>query len=191
MGGSLFRIHRDTRFSSDKAPYKPWQGARIFHARRREVAAPSFYVHVEPGNCFVGAGLWHPETHTQRRVRQFIHENPAGWTAASRAPAFRRRYTLDDSRNLVRMPAGYPADSPLAEDLKRRAATEGPDETIEKMDEIWQEEQVTFMGNKDPSGSCGENRQLPRDPIAAAGIAVRVVDPGEADTREAAAGTRR
>ena len=120
MGGSLFRIHRDTRFSSDKAPYKPWQGARIFHARRREVAAPSFYVHVEPGNCFVGAGLWHPETHSQRRVRQFILENPAGWTAASRAPAFRRRYTLDDSQNLVRMPAGYPADSPLAEDLKRR-----------------------------------------------------------------------
>jgi nitrate reductase delta subunit len=36
--------------------------------------------------------------------------------------------------------------------LKRRAATEGPDETIEKMDEIWQEEQVRFMGDKDPSG---------------------------------------
>ena len=33
-GGSLFRIHRDTRFSNDKQPYKPWQGARFFHERR-------------------------------------------------------------------------------------------------------------------------------------------------------------
>ena len=35
VGGSLFRIHRDARFSSDKSPYKPWQGARLFHERRR------------------------------------------------------------------------------------------------------------------------------------------------------------
>src|SRR5690606_31502748 len=36
-GGSLFRIHRDTRFSNNKAPYKTWQGARLFHERRRQV----------------------------------------------------------------------------------------------------------------------------------------------------------
>lgn len=119
-GGSLFRIHRDTRFSGNKAPYKTWQGARLFHARRREVPAPSFYVHLEPGNCFVGAGLWHPDTPVQRRVRQFIHENPTGWVAATQAPAFRRRFRLDDSEMLVRVPAGFPADSLLASDLRRR-----------------------------------------------------------------------
>jgi nitrate reductase delta subunit len=43
---------------------------------------------------------------------------------------------------------GTPAGS---EALKRRAATEGPDETIEKMDQIWQDEQVTFMNGRDPS----------------------------------------
>ena len=37
VGGSLFRIHRDTRFSSDKTPYKPWAGARFFHERSREL----------------------------------------------------------------------------------------------------------------------------------------------------------
>ena len=119
-GGSLFRLHRDTRFSANKAPYKTWQGARLFHVRRREVAAPSFYVHVEPGGCFVGAGLWRPEPPTQRRVRQFIHHNPAGWRAATRSPAFRRRFALDDSRLLVRMPPGFPADAAFATDLRRR-----------------------------------------------------------------------
>ncbi|MHB8679755.1 MAG: TIGR02453 family protein, partial [Rudaea sp.] len=28
-GGSLFRVHRDTRFANDKTPYKPWAGARL------------------------------------------------------------------------------------------------------------------------------------------------------------------
>lgn len=42
-----------------------------------------------------------------------------------------------------------------AEAMRRQAAAEGPDETIEKMDEIWEEEQVTFLGNSDPaSGGC-------------------------------------
>jgi len=42
-----------------------------------------------------------------------------------------------------------------AELLREAASQEGPDQTIEKMDEIWEEEQVTFMGNSDPAGGCG------------------------------------
>ena len=56
-GGSLFRIYRDTRFANDKTPYKAWAGARFFHERSKLVEAPSFYLHIQPGNCFVGAGL--------------------------------------------------------------------------------------------------------------------------------------
>jgi uncharacterized protein (DUF2461 family) len=60
-GGSLFRIYRDTRFSGDKDPYKPWASARFFHERRHEIPAPSFYLHIQPGDCFIGGGMWHPE----------------------------------------------------------------------------------------------------------------------------------
>lgn len=120
VGGSLFRIQRDTRFSGDKAPYKPWQGARLFHERRREVAAPSFYVHLQPGGSFVGAGLWHPEPDTQRRVRQFILDNPGSWKASAHAPALRRRFDMDDSETLVRPPRGFPADFEFIDDLKHR-----------------------------------------------------------------------
>jgi uncharacterized protein (TIGR02453 family) len=28
VGGSLYRIQRDTRFANDKTPYNTWQGAR-------------------------------------------------------------------------------------------------------------------------------------------------------------------
>lgn len=120
VGGSLFRIHRDTRFSSDKTPYKSWQGARLFHVRARQVAAPSFYLHVKPGECFVGGGLWHPDTTTQRRIRQFIVDNPGGWQRAAHDAAFRRDYALESSDMLVRVPAGFPADFAHADDLRHR-----------------------------------------------------------------------
>ncbi|WP_407351712.1 DUF2461 domain-containing protein [Luteimonas sp. R10] len=120
VGGSLFRIHRDTRFANDKSPYKTWQGARLFHERSRETAAPSWYMHLEPGDCFVAAGIWHPESPVLRRIRQFVVDNPAGWKTAAHAPAFRRRYRLGSQEMLVRPPRGFPADFEFIEDLRRR-----------------------------------------------------------------------
>lgn len=120
VGGSLFRIHRDTRFSGNKAPYKLWQGARLFHARSREVPAPSFYLHLQPGHCFVGAGLWHPEPDTLRRIRQFIVDNPGTWAKVAHDKRFRKRFDLDDSEMLVRPPRGYPADFVHLDDLRRK-----------------------------------------------------------------------
>lgn len=120
VGGSLFRIQRDTRFSNSKQPYKSWQGARIFHERRKQLPAPSFYVHLQHDQCFVGAGLWHPETPTQRKVRQFIVDNPGSWKAAAHAPAFRRRFDMDDREMLVRTPAGIDKDFAFIDDLRRK-----------------------------------------------------------------------
>jgi uncharacterized protein (TIGR02453 family) len=132
VGGSLFRIHRDTRFSNDKTPYKAWAGARFFHARSKQIEAPSFYLHIQPGHCFVGAGLWHPQPETQRKIRQFIFDNPGNWKAATRAPAFKKKFSMD-GESLVRAPSGFPADHELIDDLKRKdfvATTLLDDETV-------------------------------------------------------------
>jgi len=120
VGGSLFRIHRDARFSNDKSPYKTWQGARLFHERRRETAAPSFYVHLQPGGSFVGAGLWHPESDTQRKVRQFIVDNPESWKAAAHAKKLRRQFEFETSEMLVRPPRGFDPQFEFIDDLKHR-----------------------------------------------------------------------
>jgi uncharacterized protein (TIGR02453 family) len=120
VGGSLFRIHRDTRFANDKTPYKTHAGARLFHQRYREVDAPSFYLHVQPGRCFVGAGIWHPEPATRTRIRHFLVDNPEAWRRAVHSPAFRRRFALG-GESLQRPPRGFPADHPLIEDLRRQS----------------------------------------------------------------------
>ncbi len=137
VGGSMFRIHRDTRFSHNKLPYKPFAGARLFHERRREIAAPSFYLHIAPDNCFVGGGLWHPESHTLRNIRDFIVDNPAAWKRATQGRAFRQYFTFW-GESLKRHPRGFNADHELIDDLKRKsfAAGEGFSEELACSDEL-------------------------------------------------------
>jgi len=118
-GGSMFRIHRDTRFANDKTPYKAWLGARLFHERSRQVPAPLFYLHVAPGRCFVGGGLWHPESATVKRIRDFLVDNPATWKKAVQAKRFRERFELD-GESLTRPPRGYDPAHELIEDIKRK-----------------------------------------------------------------------
>ena len=119
VGGSLFRIHRDTRFANDMSPYKTWLGARLFHERARQVHAPLFYIHIEPGRSFAGGGLWRPDAKDLERIRDFLVDNPASWKKAVRSPAFRRRFELGGEA-LVRPPSGYDPAHDLIEDLKRK-----------------------------------------------------------------------
>jgi uncharacterized protein (TIGR02453 family) len=119
QGGSLFRIHRDTRFRSDKTPYKTWAGARFAHARRREVEAPSFYLHLESGASFAGGGIWHPEPPTLKKIREFLADNPAAWKKASHGKAFRERFEFW-GESLTRPPRGFDPAHELIADIKRR-----------------------------------------------------------------------
>ena len=118
-GGSLFRIFRDTRFSHNKLPYKPWQGARFFHERRHEIPAPSFYMHIQPGECFAGGGMWHPESDALKHIREFLADNPAAWKRATRSKAFSEHLSLG-GESLVRPPRGYDPTHELIDDLKRK-----------------------------------------------------------------------
>lgn len=119
QGGSMFRIHRDTRFASDKTPYKTWSGARLFHERARQVDAPSFYMHFAQGDCFVGGGKWHPQPDSIKRIREFIVNNPAAWKKATRSKSFASHFTLGGD-TLTRLPRGFDPDHELIDDIKRK-----------------------------------------------------------------------
>lgn len=119
VGGSLFRIQRDTRFSKDKTPYKTHIGIRFRHQQARDVHTPLFYLHVAEGESFVGGGLWRPDGPAVRAIRSFIVANPAGWKQVTRAAAFRRRFELGGD-SLKRPPRGFDPEHPLIEDLKRK-----------------------------------------------------------------------
>lgn len=117
--GSLFRIHRDVRFSSDKSPYKTHAGLHFAHEVRGDVDAPGFYLHLEPGKSFVGMGIWHPDAVTLKRVRQAIADDPGGWKRATTGAAFQRSLRLSGDA-LKRAPRGFDPDHPLIEHIKRK-----------------------------------------------------------------------
>jgi len=119
-GGSLFRIYRDTRFSKDKSPYKTYAAMRFLHVRGRELTAPGFYLHLEPGRIFSAAGIWHPPSDALTRMRDAIVADPAGWKRATRGGG---RALDEGSDRLKRPPRGVDPDHPLVEDLKRKGFT--------------------------------------------------------------------
>jgi uncharacterized protein (TIGR02453 family) len=113
MGGSLFRIYRDTRFASDKRPYKTHVGISFRHAKGKDVHAPLFYLHLEPGGCFAAAGVWHPDNPTLTRIRAAIVRQSAEWAKIS------RKLELEGD-SLMRPPRGYDPQHPFIEDIKRK-----------------------------------------------------------------------
>jgi uncharacterized protein (TIGR02453 family) len=118
-GGSLFRIYRDTRFSKDKSPYKTFSGIQFRHDRGKDAHAPGFYLHIEPKQCFVGLGIWHPDGKTLKRIREGLVEDGKGWKKAVSGKAFRDHLELSGD-SLVRPPRGFEQEHPLIEDLKRK-----------------------------------------------------------------------
>lgn len=119
QGGSMFRIHRDVRFSPDKSPYKTHAAAQFRHRAARDVHAPGFYLHLEPGGCFVGVGIWHPDAPTLAAIRRALVADPAGWQRATEDRAFARVFALGGDA-LKRPPQGFDPSHPLIEDLKRK-----------------------------------------------------------------------
>ena len=120
VGGSLFRLHRDVRFSKDKSPYKTHTGIRFPHARNKDVHAPGFYLHLEPDEVFTGGGLWHPDPPTTAVVRDAMVANAREWQSVkSKLPS---GFRIEGDR-LSRPPRGYDADHPLIDDLRLKDFT--------------------------------------------------------------------
>lgn len=121
-GGSLFRIYRDIRFSNDKRPYKEHTGIHFRHVKGKDVHAPGFYLHLEPGACFMGMGLWHADNPALKRVRDALVADPGRWRKAVGGKRFRETFTVSGD-SLKRPPRGYDPEHPLVEILKLKDIT--------------------------------------------------------------------
>jgi len=118
-GGSLMRVHRDMRFARDSDPYKTNVGIQFRHERGRDVHAPGFYVHIEPGQCFLGAGLWRPEPAALKAIRTEILDRPDVWRRATTAAKFTEKFQLSGEQ-LSRPPRGFAADLPCIDAIQRK-----------------------------------------------------------------------
>jgi uncharacterized protein (TIGR02453 family) len=119
VGGSVFRIHRDTRFSKDKTPYKTHTGIQFRHEAGKDAHAPGYYLHLEPRNVFMACGTWRPDGETLRAIRTAIAARPTRWQALVEDPGFAGAFRLG-GESLKRPPAGFDPAHPLIDELKRK-----------------------------------------------------------------------
>jgi uncharacterized protein (TIGR02453 family) len=120
---SPFRIYRDVRFSKDKSPYKthlsasfPWSG---------QGGGVGGYFHLQPGNVYIGGGMWHPTPARLVAWRRAVIDERARIHAIIDAPDFRAAFGPLDGERLKRGPSGFPADDPDADLLRLKDVTFG------------------------------------------------------------------
>lgn len=128
---SLFRIHRDVRFSRDKSPYKTNQGCWFYHrdagrgvGQDAEGGGAGFYFHLDGTSSFLAGGIWMPARPVLAKIRDALVDDLEGFEAIVNGAAFKRRFgALDPESRLTRTPRGYPADHPAASWLRFQSFT--------------------------------------------------------------------
>jgi len=134
---SPFRIYRDVRFSKDKRPYKTAAAASFAWAgegsqadgrsHTENVHASGGYFHLQPGEIYVGGGVWHPDPAWLTRFRGRIASDYESFRAIVESPAFVGAFgaVSDDGESLKRVPAGFAPDHPAADILRKKNVTFG------------------------------------------------------------------
>lgn len=119
----IFRINRDVRFSKDKSPYKTNMGASFSKDGKKAMIA-GYYFHIEPGNSFVGGGIYMPKAENIKKIRQEIDYCFDEFSKIIKHKKFVAQYgDLDKSAeiSLAREPKGYEKDNPAIGYLKLKS----------------------------------------------------------------------
>ena len=126
---SIFRIYRDTRFAKDKSPYKTNLGASFPWLRTGSdgvtvvaegmAHANGGYFNFQPGEMYVGGGMWMPEKARLDAFRRAVVDEPDRVRAALEEPGFVAAFgAVSAHEHLKKVPPGFPPDHPMADLLR-------------------------------------------------------------------------
>lgn len=102
----LFRIYRDVRFSPNKEPYKTHIGAFISRGGRKS-ERPGYYIHLEPGNCFMGGGVYMPQPENLKKIRNEIYFNAGSFKKIFEEKSFKQHFKELYDDKLSRPPKDF------------------------------------------------------------------------------------
>ena len=104
---SLFRIHRDVRFSANKDPYKTSSGVVLTRSGNKNDAG-LLYFHLSPEECFFAAGFYLPESDQLARLRAAAARSPKAFKVMT-AKLKKAGLALSEEESLKRAPRGFEA----------------------------------------------------------------------------------
>jgi uncharacterized protein (TIGR02453 family) len=119
---TVFRPYRDTRFSSDKSPYKTYQGAFV-----ERLPGTGFYVQVSAAGLTAGGGFHSHAADQVERYRTAVDAEPTGKQLATIVATLREGGMSVGGDQLKTRPRGVAGDHPRLELLRHRSLTAGRD----------------------------------------------------------------
>jgi len=117
---SLFRIYRDTRFSSDKRPLKTNVAAHFPSREFSKGEGAGLYMEVAPQWVWIGGGIYMPSSGELNAIRATIADDHRRFRRVVTAPTFRRAVGDLSGDRLTRVPRGYLKDHPAADYLRHK-----------------------------------------------------------------------
>lgn len=116
---SIFRIYRDIRFSSDKTPYKTHIAAHfVLRGMPKGFIGSGYYIQIEPGEFFVGGGIYLPDNDQLKKIRNAIAVHGKEFISIIENRKFKKRFSPFGWLKLQRVPKGYDESNPMADWLK-------------------------------------------------------------------------
>ena len=116
----MMRIFRDTRFAKDKRPYK--RNIAAWWARRgmEKTSGGGFYLHIEPSQVMIAAGVYMPEREQLLAIRRYLADHHEQYRALHQRilKAKGMQMTAIDGAMLSRVPKGFARDHPAADLLR-------------------------------------------------------------------------
>lgn len=117
---TVFRIYRDVRFSKNKDPYKTNLGAHIQSGSKMSPRA-GYYLHIEPGGCFLAGGAYLPPGPWLKSIRKEIHYNADELKKILASKSFKTHFGEIQGEKLKTSPRDYDADHPEIELLRMKS----------------------------------------------------------------------
>lgn len=117
---SIFRIHRDVRFSPDKSPFKTHLGVILWDGPGAKLESSGFYFHLDPPELYLGTGFYYFSKESLAAYRELVLDAKAG-PSLQRAVnlVVRRGYAIGGEKT-KRVPRGCDPQHPRAELLKHK-----------------------------------------------------------------------
>ncbi len=108
----MFRIYRDTRFSSDKTPYKKHISAWFARQGLEKKSGGGFYFHLSGKELIIAAGVYMPEREQLLAIRNHLLEHHEEYRRLFKARKLQQVMGEFDGLRLSRPPKGFPKDHP-------------------------------------------------------------------------------
>lgn len=117
----ITRLNRDLRFAKDKTPYKT-DYYIVLNKNGKNSSSAFYYLHIEPDNCFVGAGVYNPQPEQLKKNRQEIDYAFNEWTAIINDKTFKKTFPggINNSGVLSRTPKEFDEENKASEFLKMK-----------------------------------------------------------------------